>query len=123
MASTPEVKVKNKIEAALMSLGAVKIIKPIGTSMSAQGVSDMLVCYYGLFFAIEAKSKGNMPTQMQRKFLHDVLRSGGAVAVVDESNVDGLAQWMQNVADDADHPTTYLHKPNALEIKIKKVEL
>jgi penicillin-binding protein-related factor A (putative recombinase) len=45
--------------------------------MSKKGVSDIIGCYKGRFFAIEVKRPGRSPTEEQAKFLNQVSRAGG----------------------------------------------
>jgi len=52
--------------------------------MSAKGISDIIGCYKGRYFAIEVKRPGGKPTSFQEKFLENVKRAGG-IAIVARS--------------------------------------
>jgi hypothetical protein len=45
--------------------------------MSKKGVSDIIGCYKGRFFAIEVKRPGRHPTDAQQLFLKQVTEAGG----------------------------------------------
>ncbi len=45
------------------------------------GTSDIIGCYRGRYFAIEAKVYPNKPTEEQERFLDDVWRAGGIAFV------------------------------------------
>ena len=49
---------------------------------------DIVGCFESKFFGIECKAKGNKPTPLQKKNLHDIMKSGGIAMVVDEKNID-----------------------------------
>lgn len=46
------------------------------------GKSDIIGCYNGLFIAIEMKVGSNKPSDLQERFLRNVQRKGGGLAVV-----------------------------------------
>lgn len=126
MAAKPEVKVKAMIDKALANLGFYVLVKPIGGQYGEAGVSDLLLCYQGIFIALEVKSEANgknRPTPLQSKFLRRVRDAGGLVAVVDESNVDGLVPWIKAAVADPSLDQTYLNREDALTAAITKVEL
>lgn len=41
------------------------------------GDPDMIICFYGVFVAIEFKLPGNAPTKLQRHKLLTIVKSGG----------------------------------------------
>lgn len=125
MASTPEVKVKKRIDAQIERVPYTMRIKPIGGQFSEPGVSDYVLCSSGLFVAIEAKSveKDPYPTELQKKFLRRTINNQGLVAVVDETNVDGLAAWLTEAVNNPDSPQVYLNREDAIASKIKNISL
>ena len=84
---TPEAKVKKKVVEQLKKLGAYYFY-PMTHGYGKSGVPDIVGCYNGKFFGIECKAKGNKPTPLQQKNLHDIMKSGGIAMVVDEKNID-----------------------------------
>lgn len=61
------------------------------------GVSDILACYKGLFFAIEVKSTGKKPTDNQLNFLQRVRDAGGIAFWTD--NIDEVTKTFQPFLD------------------------
>lgn len=47
-----------------------------------KGVSDLIVCYRGLFLAPECKRPGEDATEAQEDFLREVEKAGGVASVV-----------------------------------------
>ena len=101
MAMTPEAKVKAKCVAQLKAMGAVYFY-PVTGGYGTNGVSDIIVCYEGLYIAIECKAGKNTLSELQKMFLEKVAAAGGAALMINESNVDNLSgiirQWNDVVA-------------------------
>ena len=93
MATTPEAKVKAKIKAILKAHN-IYYAMPIGTGYGNSGVPDFLCCVNGKFLAIEAKAGKGTTTALQEKNLKDIIESGGDAWVVNESNLDHLADFI-----------------------------
>ena len=93
MADTPEVKVKRKVVAQLKALGAY-FFYPVTGGYGGSGVPDIVGCYKGKFFAIECKAGKNKPTPLQQKNIDTIAAQGGAVWVVNETNMDEVTRWM-----------------------------
>ena len=91
MAKTPEAKVKAKVVAQLKELGAYYFY-PVTGGFGSSGVPDIVGCYKGRFFGIECKAKGNKPTELQKMNLNKIEGVGGIALVIDESNVDSVAE-------------------------------
>jgi hypothetical protein len=93
---TPEAKVKAKCVAQLKALGAVYFY-PVTGGYGTSGVSDIVVCYEGLYVAIECKAGKNKLSELQKMFLEKVAAAGGLALMINESNVDNLSgiirQW------------------------------
>jgi hypothetical protein len=96
MAATPESKVKAKCVAQLKEMGAVYFY-PVTGGYGTNGVSDIIVCYEGLYVAIECKAGKNTLSELQKVFLENVAAAGGLALMINESNVDNLSgiirQW------------------------------
>lgn len=101
MAATPESKVKAKCVAQLKAMGAVYFY-PVTGGYGTNGVSDIIVCYEGLYVAIECKAGKNTLSELQKVFLEKVAAAGGLALMINESNVDNLSgiirQWNDVVA-------------------------
>ena len=95
MASTPESKVKGKIKALLKKYG-VYYAMPIGTGFGNSGVPDFLCCVGGKFLAIEAKAGAGKTTALQEKNLREIKEAGGSTAVIYETNIDDLENWLRS---------------------------
>lgn len=94
--ATPEGKVKAKIKKILATMDAYYAM-PMGSGFGNSGVPDFLVCYKGAFIGIEAKANGGKPTALQLSNLDRIIESGGAAFVIDESNVDGLKLYIEEL--------------------------
>lgn len=55
----------------------IKVVNVSGTGYGSNGVSDLIVCFYGIFFAIELKMDGKELTKLQMRFCMDIDRAGG----------------------------------------------
>jgi pantoate kinase len=93
MATTPEAKVKAKIKAILKAHN-VYYAMPIGTGYGNSGVPDFLCCVNGKFLAIEAKAGKGTTTALQEKNLKAIRESGGVTAVIRETNIAELENWL-----------------------------
>jgi hypothetical protein len=95
MAATPEAKVKKKVKECLESMKAYYTM-PVTGGFGRSGVPDFLVCYRGTFIGIECKANGNRPTALQESNMVAIRAARGAAFVVDETNVQGLEQRIEN---------------------------
>lgn len=86
MAATPESKVKKKVVDVLKSYGAY-FFYPVTGGYGRSGVPDIVCCWKGRFIGIECKAKGNVPTQLQMKNLHEITQQKGISLIVDETGV------------------------------------
>lgn len=55
---------------------------PVQNGMGAPSL-DCLVCYYGVFLAIETKAPGKKPTPRQTTTINQMESAGGVVLVID----------------------------------------
>lgn len=82
-----ESEIRAKIVKALKNRGA-RPVKYYGCVYSEAGVSDLLVCYRGLFLVIETKVPGERTTPKQDAFIDSVHQSegwGGSASSVAEA--------------------------------------
>ena len=102
MADTPEAKVKKKIKAMLTEYGAL-FFSPVTGGYGVSGVSDIIALYRGTFIAIEAKADATKkPTELQKKFLGQVLESGGFPLVIHKDNLPELKTLLDKI-DQLEH--------------------
>lgn len=73
---TPEGYEKDKIKQYLASVGAWWFMPMMG-GYGRSGVSDIVGCYRGFFFAIEVKRPGKEPTALQYKRLREIINANG----------------------------------------------
>lgn len=82
--STPESKVKRKINALLKNYeDIVYSYMPVPSGYGKRTV-DYLLCVDGMFAALEAKPDGKQPTPTQSDVLAKVKRANGATFVVND---------------------------------------
>lgn len=86
MAATPESKVKKQVVQILKDYGAY-FFYPVTGGYGRSGVPDIVACWKGRFIGIECKARGNVPTQLQMKNLHDIARQKGISLIVDETGI------------------------------------
>jgi hypothetical protein len=89
MAATPEAKVKSLIK-QLLILHDAYYVMPVSNGMGRHGVPDFLVCAYGRFIGIEAKTAGKYPTELQMSNLRQLDATGGVALVINETNLHEL---------------------------------
>jgi hypothetical protein len=90
MAMTPEGRVKNVIKAYLRSLPNCWFFMPAAHGYGVNGIPDIVGCYKGVFFAIEAKAPGKVKqvTQLQQMQINAINQAHGwACAADDEARV------------------------------------
>jgi hypothetical protein len=92
MAATPEVKVKESINALLKQYGAYKH-QPVQNGYGDPCL-DYHGCYQGFYLGIEAKSPGSKPTARQISTMNRIARAGGTVFLIDNRNGDDMAQLL-----------------------------
>ena len=88
MASTPEGKVKKMVNAVLdefedrLTGGGLYRYWPVPSGFGASSL-DCLICYRGMFIAIETKAPGKKPTPRQELCIAQIKEGGGVVLVID----------------------------------------
>jgi hypothetical protein len=95
-ANTPENAVKKKIDAALKPFKKRKVLtynKTAGSMFGSNGWPDYAGCFYGFFWAIEAKHCPKRPTDIQQLRLDEIKDAGGVTLVINETNVGKLTEF------------------------------
>lgn len=70
-----EAKLQTYVIKRIKELPQVKVIKIADRFTS--GISDLLLCYKGIFVAIELKIEYNKPTALQSAFVDEIRQCGG----------------------------------------------
>lgn len=83
MASTPERKVKAQVAKVLKERG-IYHFPPMMGGYGSSGVPDIVACVGGKFVAIECKAGAGRLTELQKKNLTDIIKSGGTALVVND---------------------------------------
>ena len=78
---TFEKTIQTSVRKYLEAQGA-KVVNQHGSGMSEAGIPDLLVCFRGLFLAIEIKQPGAYPTTIQRVQLERFRKAGALADVV-----------------------------------------
>ncbi len=89
--ATPEAKVKAKVKKFLNDVNAYYVM-PVTSGFGNSGAPDFLVCYRGKFIGIECKAGRGKVTALQQDNLNRIADNGGVALVINESNIDSLAQ-------------------------------
>ena len=84
MASTPEGKVKDACKKFLKERGAW-FFMPVSNGMGQVGIPDIIICYKGVFVAIETKAPGKKKniTSNQERVIEAIRSADGFAWVVD----------------------------------------
>lgn len=93
---TPEGKVKKVIKSLLdLKKPEMYYNMPVPSGYG-RSMLDFVGCYYGWFFAIEAKAPGEEPTERQNGTIEDMQAAGAAVFVLDGSapGLAALEAWL-----------------------------
>jgi hypothetical protein len=96
MAATPEKKVKDKVTAVLRKHGAYYFF-PATYGMGRAGVPDIIVCFNGLFIAIECKAGKGKTTALQDRELAAIKQAGGISTVINETNIELVDKILSEV--------------------------
>ena len=68
--------------------------KEHGGQYGTAGIPDIIVCYQGRFYGLEAKDGKNQPTRLQAATIEQIRHAGGVAAVV--RSVDEVKEIMNN---------------------------
>ena len=96
MALTPEAKVKAKVR-RMLDAASVYYFMPATGGYGRSGVSDIVGCCDGKFFAIECKAGKNTTTALQRRELLAIQDAGGYQLVINESNIDQVTAVLEQI--------------------------
>ena len=95
MANTPEGKVKDKVGKLLRKHGCYYHM-PV-TGGWGRSALDYIGCHNGLFFSIETKAPGKIPTDRQEQIIAEVERAQGRVFVIDgQAGLEELERWLSS---------------------------
>ena len=90
-----ETVIQQRIQKYLKGIGA-KSVKQHGNEYSEAGIPDLLVCYRGMFLAMEVKQPGKYPTRLQRVQLQRFKDAGAITGVVRSvEDVEGLVSAIE----------------------------
>lgn len=93
MAKTPEGKVKDAIKARLVAAGAYYTM-PVKMGYGSNGELDFNVGLDGMRLDIEAKAKGNTPSELQWHHIERITAADCSSLVIDETNLHLLDEWL-----------------------------
>ena len=74
--------VVNEIKAYLKTLPECFFWKEHGGQYGTAGIPDIIVCYKGRFYGLEAKVGNNKPTRLQEVTIEQIKKAGGVAGVV-----------------------------------------
>jgi Holliday junction resolvase len=74
-----ESKIQSKI---LKELKALNIYAHKNITTNKKGIPDIIVCYNGLYLALEVKRPGGKPTELQMYNIEQIRKSGGVAEIV-----------------------------------------
>lgn len=95
---TPEGKVKDAVKTMLKNHGAYYHM-PVMNGMGAPTL-DFIGCHVGLFFAIETKAPGKLPTPRQHMTITTMEKAGAKVFVIDGAKgLEELGNWLREKID------------------------
>ena len=96
MALTPEGKVKAKVR-RMLDAASVYYFMPATGGYGRSGVSDIVGCCDGKFFAIECKAGKNTTTALQRRELRAIEDAGGYALVINEANIEQVTAVLEQI--------------------------
>ena len=85
-----EAQLIQKIRKYLQTLPDCFFWKEHGGQYGTAGIPDIIVCYKGRFYGLEAKIGSNKPTRLQAATLDQIKKAGGVAEVV--RSVDDVKQ-------------------------------
>ena len=94
--ATPESKVKDKIKAICKERGAYYAM-PVMGGMASNGTPDFLICYKGLFIAIEAKAGKGKATALQLVRLKEILVAKGTALIINEDTLTSFTEVLDAI--------------------------
>jgi hypothetical protein len=102
---TPEARIKAKIRKFLSTYDGMYTYWPVPSGYGKTTL-DVLGCYRGFFFCIEAKAPGKKPTLRQAEELKNIGLAMGRTFVVDDvADLDEVRDWLDQLKETTDdHP-------------------
>lgn len=97
MAQTPEAAVKAAVK-RILNAHEVYHFPPATGGYGRSGVPDIICCVNGKFLAIECKAGKGTTTVLQDRELQAIKEAGGIAMVINEDNLDALAQVLKVLA-------------------------
>jgi hypothetical protein len=93
---TPEGKVKAAVKRILDKYKARYEFWPVPSGYGASSL-DCIICFHGMFAAVETKRPGGKPTNRQKMVIRQITAAGGAVFVIDGENgeLERLIEWLE----------------------------
>ena len=98
MATTPEGKIKSKLDKILKSLD-VWYFNPQSGIFGKSGVPDKILCVNGHFIGVECKAdRSKKPTALQLKCMKDIELHGGKCFVAcDDKSINEVKLYIESV--------------------------
>lgn len=95
MATTPEGKIKKKLD-KMLKAEKVWFYSPQAGPFGRAGIPDRVAIVNGLFVGIECKAdKTKKPTDLQRKAMRDIEAAGGKCFLVyDDDTIDSVREFI-----------------------------
>lgn len=101
---TPEGIVKDAVKAVLDRYSGIYPFMPVPYGFGESSL-DFIVCFRGVFIAIETKVVGKHMTDRQILTANRIAAAGGAVfEIASQSDVDRFAEWMDILAQSPEEP-------------------
>lgn len=96
--TTPEGKVKGRLDRMLKSLGVFYIPTQAGP-YGKSGVHDRILCVCGLFVSVEVKADAKkVPTKLQLLFGDQAAAAGACVFYVyEDKDIEALRDWIVSI--------------------------
>ena len=96
--STPEFKVKAAVKRVLNCLPDMYHHWPVQMGHGAPTL-DCIGCYHGVYFAIETKAPGKVPTPRQDETIRRIVSAGGVVMVISTAEgAQNIPTWLEEHA-------------------------
>lgn len=88
---------ENKIKKYLKEKGAWYIKYWGGGQFTKEGIPDLLVCYKGMFIAIEVKASKGKPSELQLYHLRKIKEAGGKAFLLYPQDFEGFKQYIESL--------------------------
>lgn len=99
--SQPESRLSRRIQKWLNALDECWCFKVHGSEFQPAGIPDILGCYRGVMFGVEAKMPGNKPTKIQEHRMAQIREAGGVTVVAYSlSDVQTMIQELDDELND-----------------------